>query len=140
MSAMDAPLFALAKYVRWKWLETNGEDKIVVMFGGLHIAMALWRAVGDYLDCSGWTNALTQAGTASSGTAESFLSCSRVTRTRHAHQVNAVVSRKLQKEVILTLQLEAEESEEAWLQEMVRKSPTIQYWDTILILELLAGH
>lgn len=93
--AMDAPLFALAKYVQWTWPETHGEDKIVVMLGGLHVEMALWKTVGDYLDCSGWTNALTQAGIASSGTAESFLSCSHVTRTRHAHQVNAVVLRKL---------------------------------------------
>lgn len=30
-----------------------------------------------------------------------------------------------------------EESEEVWLQEMVRKSPTFQYWNTILRLELL---
>ena len=135
--ALDAPLFALAKYIQWKWPDTHGEDKIVVMFGGLHIEMALWKTVGDYLDGSGWTNALIQAGIASSGTAESFLSCSHVTRTRHAHQVSAVVLRKLQKEAFLTLQPEAEESEEIWLQDMVRKSPTFQYWDTILRLELL---
>ena len=135
---MDAPLFALAQYVQWKWPETHGEDKIVVMLGGLYIEMALWKTVGDYIDCSGLTNALTQAGIASSGTAESFLSCSHVSRTCHAHQVNAVVLRKLQKEAFFTLQPEAqEESEEVWLQEMVRKSPTFQYWDTILRLELL---
>ena len=32
--AMVAPLFVLAKYVQWKWPETHGEDKIVVMVGG----------------------------------------------------------------------------------------------------------
>lgn len=32
--ALDQPLFALAKMVQWKWPETHGEDKYVVMFGG----------------------------------------------------------------------------------------------------------
>ena len=100
--------------------------------------MALWKAAIDYIDCSGRTNVRTQAGIASSGTTESFLSFSYVTRSCHAHQVNAVVLRKLQKEASLTLQPEAEEeSEEAWLQEMVRKSLTFQYRDTILKLEFL---
>ena len=38
---------------------------------------------------SGWTNALVQANTASSGTADSFIRASHVTKTRHAHQVTA---------------------------------------------------
>ena len=43
------------------------------MLGGLHIEMAVWNTLGDYLEDSGWTAALTQAGIASSGTADSFL-------------------------------------------------------------------
>ena len=35
--AVDAPLYALAKFVQWNWPQTHGEDKCVVMFGGLHI-------------------------------------------------------------------------------------------------------
>ena len=30
----DQPLFTLAKQIHWKWLDTYGEDKLVVMFGG----------------------------------------------------------------------------------------------------------
>jgi len=41
--AFDQPLFALAKYVQWSWPLSHGEDSFVVMFGGLHIEMALWR-------------------------------------------------------------------------------------------------
>ena len=37
---LDAPLYALAKYVQWNWPQTHGEDKYVVMFGGRHV----WRS------------------------------------------------------------------------------------------------
>ena len=39
-----------------------------------------------------------EAGTASSGTAESFLKVSHLARTRHAHQVTVIVLHKLQRE------------------------------------------
>ena len=57
---------------QWKWPDTHGEEKFIAMFGGLHIEMAMWRTYGDYLEASGLTNALTEAGIASSGTADSF--------------------------------------------------------------------
>ncbi len=80
--ALDQPLFALAKFVQWKWQETHGEDKFVVMFGGLHMEMALWNTLGDLLESSGWTSALVEAEIASSGVADSFLKASHLTRTR----------------------------------------------------------
>ncbi len=42
------------------------------MFGGLHIEMALWSTIGDFLEGSRCP-ALTEAGVASVGKAESFL-------------------------------------------------------------------
>jgi hypothetical protein len=80
--AFDQPLFALANMVQWKWPETHGEDKYVVMFGGLHLEMALWNTLGDLLESSGWTTALLEAEVASSGVADSFLKASHLTRTR----------------------------------------------------------
>lgn len=80
--ALDQPLFALAKMVQWKWPQTHGEDKYVVMFGGLHLELALWNTLGDLLDSSGWTTALVEAEIASSGVADSFLKSSHLTRTR----------------------------------------------------------
>ena len=80
--AVDQPLFALAKMVQWKWAATHGEDKYVVMFGGLHLEMALWSTLGDLLEGSGWTSALVEAEIATSGVAESFLKTSHLTRTR----------------------------------------------------------
>ena len=59
------------------------------MFGGLHIEMAPLKALGTLLDRSGWTGVLVKANIASSGTADSFLHPSHVTRTRRAHQITA---------------------------------------------------
>lgn len=81
--ALDQPLFAIAKMVQWKWPQTHGEDKYVVMFGGLHLEMALWNTLGDLLESSGWSTALTEAEVASSGVAESFTKASHLTRTRY---------------------------------------------------------
>ena len=36
---MDQPLFALAKQVQWANPHVFGEDKFIVMMGGLHIEM-----------------------------------------------------------------------------------------------------
>ena len=108
------------------------------MFSGLHIEMVIWTTYGDYLQGSGWTSALTQAGIASSGTADSFLKASHLTRTRHAHQVTALALAKLQDDAFLhTEGTRDDEAKETWRQEMVQKSPTFQYWDTILNMELL---
>ena len=70
---LDQPLFALAKQIQWKWPEKYGEDKMVVMFGGLHIEMAALKTLGDWLRGSGWVQALVQADIAKPGTADSFL-------------------------------------------------------------------
>ena len=136
--AFDAPLYALAKFTQWNWPDTHGEDKFIAIFGGLHIEMAMWTTYGNYLEGSGWTSALTQAGIASTGTADSFLKASHLTRTRHAHQVTALALAKLQEDAFLhTEGAHNDEVKEIWRQEMVQKSPTFHYWDTILKMELL---
>jgi len=136
--AFDAPLYALAKYIQWNWPDTHGEGKFIAMFGGLHIEMAIWTTYGNYLEGSGWTNALMQANIASSGTADSFLKASHLTRTRLAHQVTALALAKLQEKAFLhTERACTNKAMEIWRQEMIQKSPTFQYWDTILNMELL---
>ena len=92
---VDPPLFAIAKQIQWQWPETFGEDKFVVILGGLHIEMAAFKAIGNLLKESGWTAVLTEAGIASSGTAESFLTASSVTKTKFAHQVTACALYKM---------------------------------------------
>ena len=73
VTTFDQPLFALAKFVQWKWPNTYGEQKYVVMLDGLHTEMVLWNTLGDVLKDSGWTTALAEAEMASSGIAASFL-------------------------------------------------------------------
>ena len=99
--------------------------------------MAVWKTIGDYLSNSGWTAALTQAGIASSGTADFFLRCCHLTRTRRAHQVSAVTLAKLQEDAFLsTGKPDTEDAKETWRQDMISRSPTFQFWDTILHFEL----
>ena len=43
----------------------------------------------DWLEDTGWAEALVQAKVASAATADSFLKVSCITRTRHSHQVRA---------------------------------------------------
>ena len=64
-------------------------DSYVVMLGCLHIKMTLLKYIGDLLNRSGWTSAISQANIATSGTAESFLKASDVKKTARAHQVTA---------------------------------------------------
>lgn len=87
--ACDQPLFVLAKQIKWEWPEIYGEDKFVVMFGGLHIDMAAFKLLGDLLKGSGWVTALSEADVASLGTAKSFLTVSNLAKTRQAHQITA---------------------------------------------------
>ena len=56
----------------------------------------MWQTYGDYLKASRLTNALTEAAIAFSGTTDSFLKVSHLTRTRHAHQVTVLALAKLQ--------------------------------------------
>jgi len=39
--ALDQPLFAIAKLIQWNWPEVYGEDKFVVLLGGLYMENVL---------------------------------------------------------------------------------------------------
>ncbi|KAJ3580898.1 hypothetical protein NHX12_001242 [Muraenolepis orangiensis] len=84
--------------------------------------MAMLKTYGDYLEASGWTTALTDAGVASSGTADSFLKVSHLTRTRHAHQAwSALALAKLQQDAFLDIVTEDEKTKEARREDMITK-------------------
>ena len=75
------------------------------MLGGLHTEMVVWHTLGDVLEGSGWTAALTEAGVAPSGKADSFLRTVHLTGTRHAHQVTLLTMHNLQKEAFMLSEL-----------------------------------
>ena len=93
--AFDQPLYAIAKQIQWQWPAKYGVGEFVIMMGGLYIEMAALKAIGNWLEDSGWTSTLTEAGIASAGKADSFIHAAHVSRTRHAHQVTACALRVL---------------------------------------------
>ena len=101
VTTFEQLLFALAKLVQWQFPTTHGEEKYVVMLGGLHTEMAFWNVLEDLLEGSGWTSALTEAELTSAGTAQSMLMAAHLTRTRHAHQVTLLALQILQREAFL---------------------------------------
>ena len=131
--ACDCPIFAICKKIQWSMPQLYGEDKFLIMFGGLHIEKSLWNALGDLLRGSGWTNVLTEAGIATSGTADSFLKAAHITRTRHMHQVTALTLAKLQQDAFTKSE---EQNFEKWRQAMIEGSPTFRFWDLILKIEI----
>ena len=122
--------------VTMEMARSHGEHMYVVMLGGLHTEMALWKTLGDVLEGSGWTTALTEAEVASSGTADSFLKVSHLARTRHAHQVTVLTLQKLQREAYLQSE-NSNMSFAAWRSDMCKDNPTFMYWDLILRYETL---
>ncbi len=131
----DQPLFAILKEIQWTWPVTHGEDCFIIMFGGLHIEMAMMKVLGDWLEESGWTNALVQADIASSGTADSFIRVSHVSKTRHAHQITAaslyILLHKAYSDADTTQPFED------WCTTKARQSVHFDYWLKTLSLQRL---
>ena len=139
---LDQPLYAIAKQIQWQQPAIYGEDKYVIMLGGLHTEMAALRTIGDILDNSGWVDALSQADIASPGTCEGFLRASHVTKTRRAHQVTAAALYQLQQKAYLSLteidnsaHTESVEFAE-WCSQRSEIYPQFHFWQTILNFEL----
>ena len=59
----------------------------MVMMGPLHIEMMLLKTVEDWVEGSGWTDALFEAEIPTEGRAESLTKAISVTKSRYAHQV-----------------------------------------------------
>ncbi|KAG1664155.1 hypothetical protein GQR58_019968 [Nymphon striatum] len=139
----DQPLFALAKQIQWKWPASYGEDQLVVVFGGLHIEMAALRTLGDWMQWSGWVQALVQAEIATAGSADSFIRASHVLRTRRAHQVTAaalyILQHRAYSHYCLGQTRDAEDLSEfeSWCCQRGKDIPQFHYWATMLELELL---
>ena len=76
--ACDQPLFDITKKIQWISPNSHGKDLYVIMLDGLYIVMAAWKALGKWLDNSGWTAALVQDDIATPGKADSFLKASHV--------------------------------------------------------------
>ena len=136
---VDQPLFAIAKIIQWNWPESYGEDKFVVLLGGLYIEMATLATLGYLFDGSGWTNVLTKAGIATPGTADSFLKGAHVKRTRHAHQVTSSALSIMLRTAYDAHCLDTSEPLpfDDWCVKQVEACPQFHYWYMVRHLECL---
>ncbi|XP_063958715.1 uncharacterized protein LOC135154778 [Lytechinus pictus] len=138
---VDQPLYAIAKKIQWTWPNVYGEDKFVVMMGGLHIEMALLKVIGDFLEGSGWTSVITNAGVTTEGRAESLQKGSQTSRAQWAHQVTAAALHSLQQsayqDYVKTCASENIQSFDAWKLKMATDYPQFCYWNKVLQLECL---
>ena len=64
---LDQPLYAIAKRIQWFLSNEYGHRKVVLMLGALHIEMVMLGCLGDLLEDSGWTVALSNSGIISPG-------------------------------------------------------------------------
>ena len=46
VTALDQPLYAIAKQIQWNWSNIYGKKKFVNMIGALHIEMAALKTLG----------------------------------------------------------------------------------------------
>lgn len=100
------------------------------------------QVLGDLLEDSGWTSALVQANIASTGTADSLIKASHVTKTRHAHQVTAASVHTLLHRAYTDYTSEATAagtnvlSLQRWCEVREQESVQFSYWLKILSLEI----
>ena len=142
---VDQPLYAIAKRIQWNWPGSHGEDHFVIVLGGLHIEMAAMKVAGDWLQSSGWTHVLVEAGVTSSGIAESMLHAAHVKRTRHVHEITAATLYLLQQQAYDQYVAALDNETTAldficWCAECSEKYPQFCYWATTMQLELLILH
>ena len=126
----DQPIFAILKLVQSRFPDLYGEDKVVVMMGGLQIEMAAQAQVGKLLAGSSIENILVEADVTTSGRVQSFISCSHVKRTRLIHEMLLLVLSMLQKDAYVESGDDA--SYEQWSERQKEDSPTFFYWDMIM--------
>ena len=138
----DQPLYALAKQIQWNWPEEYGEDKYVIMFGGLHIEMAALKTLGDWLRGSGWVQALIQAEITTPGTADSFLQAAHVVRTRRVHQITIAALYILQHRAYdhYRTTYSGDEKDllgfQQWSSHREQICPQFQYWKAVMEMEI----
>ena len=99
------------------------------------------RSIGTLPQDSGWTSAICEANVASSGTAESFLTASSITRTRQAHQITACSLHNLMKKGYQDYGTDEPGSPpldlEDWCVQRRRAIPQFQFWNMVLKMELV---
>ena len=82
---MEQPLYSIAKGIQYTWPETFGEDKFVVVTGGLHIEMNVIKLLSDIPTGSEWITILVQSELTTPVRADTILKGSHVTILRYIY-------------------------------------------------------
>ncbi len=111
------------------------------MLGGLHIEMATWKTLGDWLKDSGWSGLLQKLNITTSGRVDALRAASHLSRTCHAHQVTGTSLYTPQQKaythfVTNLLQGHAAKSFDDWKKCMASQNLQFQYWERTLQFEL----
>lgn len=86
----DQQLYSILKQIQFRFPDTHGENIFCVLMGGLHIELATLRALGHFLEGSGWVHALVEAQVTTPGRGDSMITASHLSRTRYCHEVSFV--------------------------------------------------
>ena len=106
------------------------------MLGAFHIEMVLLSCLGDWLQDSGWTTALSSAGVTSSGN-DSLLSGHEVGKTKYVHQVTALTLYQLMKDAFEQSKMkDCTLSFAEWRASKELESPQFQFWSFALKMEM----
>ena len=126
--AFDQAPYALAKQIQWRYPNTMEEDKLAVVLGGLHIELAVLKAIGSWLLGSGWTKDFAHTGITTTGRAESLV-----------YITSAHITRKIRSSSygILALCTENVPPFPERCKDQASKIPQFQLWNMTLTFELL---
>ena len=130
---VDQPVYAMAKQVQW--LLPDEYKKVLVMMGPLQIEMAFLNAISDWLEGSGWLAIFERARMTTDRCIDSFISGSKIKKSRNAHQVSLAALIKLGR-LVFEAQNEYLNCSD-WTRHHCSQSPTVSYWFTVIDLEVL---
>ena len=113
--------------------------KVVLMLGALHIEIVMLGCLGDLLEGSGWTVALSNSGITSPGN-DALITGHDVAKTKYMHQVTALALHQL----MVSSYDEHIESKSPtdlpnfgeWKKIMESAYPQFQFWSTVLNMQL----
>ena len=93
----DRLLYPIAKKLKWHHPDFYGPAKLATMLGALQTEMVMLGCLGDWLQDSGWTIALSNSGVTTSGN-NSLLSGHGLAATKFVHEVTACTLYDLMKQ------------------------------------------
>jgi hypothetical protein len=131
----DQKLWAPLRKIQMAYPDQFGLDKLIAFPGGLHAEKALWTAMGDILEGSGFDVMLAEAGVATTGSANASLKVTHITRTRRHHQIFAASLGALQRMAYNASGCD-EICFDQWCKDQAADNATFQFYDMVLRYEI----